>query len=185
MHLIGENGMNSKLASLDCIPWQRMTTAYGRGTDIPQLIEEGQYHELANLIEHQGTLWQVTPWVLLVLLQKLADRARQPEQITENEMTPYAAVASALAFQDMEAGQAVDKMENLLEEKYLWPESEEEDEEQWEEGEPPGYDPIPFFSYYYYSFDFLKQAVPTFTAIKNGNRQLAPTIDEILQLFAS
>ncbi|WP_044356392.1 hypothetical protein [Paenibacillus sp. E194] len=177
--------MNSKLASLDCIPWQRMTTAYGRGTDIPQLIEEGQYHELANLIEHQGTLWQVTPWVMLVLLQKLADRARQPDQITENEMTPYAAVASALAFQDMEAGQAVDKMEDLLEEKYLWPESEEEDEEQWEEGEPLGYDPIPFFSYYYYSYDILKQAVPTFTAIKNGNRQLAPTIDEILQLFAS
>ncbi|GIO45393.1 hypothetical protein J34TS1_01580 [Paenibacillus azoreducens] len=25
------------------IPWQRLTTAYGRGTDIPRLIETRQY----------------------------------------------------------------------------------------------------------------------------------------------
>lgn len=177
--------MNSKFVSLGCIPWQRLTTPYGRGTDIPHLIEAGKYNELANLIEHQGTLWQVTPWVMLALLQELVERARQPGRITENELKPYTAVASALAFQDMEAGQTVDNMEDLLKEKYLWPESEEEDEDLWEEGEPPGYDPLPFFSYYYYSCDLLKQAVPTFIAIKNDNHQLAPTIDELLQLFAS
>ncbi|MEW9107569.1 hypothetical protein [Paenibacillus sp.] len=49
----------------------------------------------------------------------------------------------------------------------------------------PEYDPLSFFIYYYYSFDLLKQAMSTFTAIKNGNHQLAPTIDELLQLFTS
>jgi len=56
------------------IPWQQLTTPYGRGTAIPQLIEQEQYQKLAELIEHQGTLWQVTPWVLLILLKKLANK---------------------------------------------------------------------------------------------------------------
>ncbi|MEK5484771.1 MULTISPECIES: hypothetical protein [Lysinibacillus] len=40
------------------IPWLQLTTPYGRGTAIPQLIEQEQYIELAELVEHQGTLWQ-------------------------------------------------------------------------------------------------------------------------------
>ncbi|WP_338652275.1 hypothetical protein [Lysinibacillus sp. Y5S-8] len=63
--------LNEQISS---IPWLQLTTPYGRGTAIPQLIEQEQYTELAELVEHQGTLWQVTPWVLLVLLKKLASK---------------------------------------------------------------------------------------------------------------
>ena len=58
------------------IPWRQLTTPYGRGTAIPQLIEQEQYTQLADLIEHQGTLWQVTPWVLLILLKSLKVKNR-------------------------------------------------------------------------------------------------------------
>ncbi|MDL1163074.1 hypothetical protein PAEVO_61750 [Paenibacillus sp. GM2FR] len=60
--------MHALAQTVTSVPWQRLTTAYGRGTDIPRLLETGQYKELANLIEHQGTLWQTTPWALLMLL---------------------------------------------------------------------------------------------------------------------
>lgn len=59
------------------IPWQQLTTPYGRGAAIPQLIEEENYRQLAELIEHQGTLWQVTPWVLLILLKKLGSQDKE------------------------------------------------------------------------------------------------------------
>ncbi|RAR44458.1 hypothetical protein [Paenibacillus sp. MDMC362] len=53
--------MNALSQSVTSIPWQRLTTAYGRGTEIPRLMETGQYEELANLIEHQGTIWCEKP----------------------------------------------------------------------------------------------------------------------------
>ncbi|OPA75373.1 hypothetical protein BVG16_21250 [Paenibacillus selenitireducens] len=165
------------------IPWQRLTTAYGRGTDIPQLIETGQYKALADLIEHQSTLWQVTPWVLLELLRELANRKTEPEKVSLDEIELYIAVASCFTEQDMESGQPITSMSELLDEKYLWPVDDQEDEEMWEEEEPPGYESEAFFSYYYVSYSLLKQAEPVFTAIMNGNDQLAPTLRELLLLL--
>ncbi|HEY4390026.1 MAG TPA: hypothetical protein VGN02_01615 [Paenibacillus sp.] len=160
------------------IPWQRMTTAYGRGTDIPVLIETGQYEELANLIEHQSTLWQTTPWVLLVLLDQLAEK--KPERVTSQEIDLYLAVASAILVDHMDPLNTVETMEGLLAEEYLWPEDEEDDEILWEEEEPPGYEERPFFSYYYFSYLLLKEAIPVFVEIMKSNDQLAPAIRELL-----
>lgn len=47
------------------IPWQRLTTAYGRGTELPALMAARAYEKIAPLIEHQSTLWQVTPTLSL------------------------------------------------------------------------------------------------------------------------
>lgn len=163
------------------VPWQRLTTAYGRGTDIPRLMETGQYEELANLIEHQGTLWQTTPWVLLVLLRELAKQT--PQNVSSKEVELYLAVASAITVEYMDSQNTVETMNELVDEKYLWPENEEEDELLWEEEEPQGYEQKAFFSYYYFSYLLLKDAVPVFTAIMNGNDQLAPAIRELLLLI--
>ncbi|UIO42498.1 hypothetical protein LOY85_27545 [Brevibacillus brevis] len=175
--------MNSLTHLTNNIPWQRLTTAYGRGTDIPQLIQTGQYEELANLIEHQSTLWQTTPWVLLILLQKLSKQ--KPEQVSLQEIQLYLAVASAINVDEMDLQNAVETMNELLNEKYLWPEDEEDDELWWEEEEPRGYEQEAFFSYFSYSYLLLKDAIPVFTAIMEENDKLAPAIQELLLMLQS
>ncbi|NRR03902.1 hypothetical protein HP570_16915 [Brevibacillus sp. RS1.1] len=175
--------MNSLTHLTNNIPWQRLTTAYGRGTDIPQLIQTGQYEELANLIEHQSTLWQTTPWVLLILLQKLSKQ--KPEQVSLQEIQLYMAVASAINVDEMDLQNAVETMNELLDEKYLWPEDEEDDELWWEEEEPRGYEQEAFFSYYSFSYLLLKDAIPVFTAIMEENEKLAPAIQELLLMLQS
>jgi len=163
------------------IPWQRLTTPYGRGTDIPRLIETGQFETLAELAEHQGTLWQVTPWVLLELLRNLEGRG--PREAASGEIRVCLNVASALSGQDLGSEKPVASMGELLNETYLWPEDEEEDELEWERGEPMGYDPEAFFSYYYYSASLLKQARPLFEEIMRVNSDLAPEVQELLELL--
>ncbi|MFF0830245.1 hypothetical protein ACFYU8_25570 [Brevibacillus sp. NPDC003359] len=173
--------MNTLPLTTTSIPWQRLTTAYGRGTDIPRLIETGQYDELTNLIEHQSTLWQTTPWVLLILLQELAKQ--KPEQVSLEEIELYLAVASAIPVDDMDSQNTVESMDGLLDEKYLWPENEADDELWWEEEEPRGYEQESFFSYFSFSYLLLKGAIPVFTAIEEGNDKLAPTIRELLLML--
>lgn len=163
------------------VPWYRLTTAYGRGTDIPLFIKEKQYASLAGLIEHQGTLWQVTPWTILVLMEKL--RTVEPVQVSIEEIDLYLAVASALANQDIRDVGLISSMDELLDDKYLWPEKEDGDEEEWEEEEPRGYEPDPFYGYYYFSGVLLKQDEAEFTRIMNGNEDLAPRIRELLALL--
>ena len=55
------------------VPWHRLTTAYGRGTDFPvhlavleqmgdlASVKESLY-ELTTNMEHQSTLWHATPF---------------------------------------------------------------------------------------------------------------------------
>lgn len=163
------------------IPWQRLTTAYGRGSDLPVLIDQGEYDEIANLIEHQSTLWQVTPWVLLFMLRDL--KQKTPEGVTAGEINLYGCVAEALSERDLETVQSVAQMSMLLDDQYLWPEDEEEDELFWEEEEPPGYEELPFSSYYVYSYRLLKEAVPVFERIGRENQNLSEGISELIEIL--
>ncbi|MEK8126555.1 hypothetical protein WMW72_01385 [Paenibacillus filicis] len=159
------------------VPWQRLTTPYGRGTELPALLAERRYPEIANLIEHQSTLWQVTPWVLLFLLRELD--SREPEQVETEEIRLYAAVAASVG--DAGEGEPVPAMSDLLDARYWWPESEEDDDGGWEEGEPPGYDQTAFYSYYAYSGRLLVQALPLFRTIRKGQETLAAEIDGLIE----
>lgn len=173
--------MNVLTHTTASVPWQRLTTAYGRGTDIPRLLETRQYNELASLIEHQGTLWQTTPWALLMLLRELAKQ--KPEQVSSDELELYLSVASAITVEYMDSPQTVETMDKLLDEKYLWPEDDEEDDWRWEEEEPPGYEAEIFIRYYYFSYVLLQEAAPIFRAIMNGNDQHTDIISELLALI--
>lgn len=171
--------------TLGSIPWQRITTAYGRGTEIPQLIADKKYREISELIEHQGTLWQVTPWVLRVLLQEL--REKQPEQISADEVNLYLAVAEVIPIEELslDSSIAVKTMDLLLDEKYLWPVDEEEDELEWEEEEAIGYDIQAFRSYYYFSYVLLQEALPVFKRIlaEHGDDDIRSDIEELIALL--
>lgn len=163
------------------IPWQQLTTPYGRGTAIPQLIEQEQYQQLAELIEHQGTLWQVTPWVLLILLKKLA--SKNTEDISLQVIELYLAVAQAITEEYLDSAHTVQTMQELLDVKYLWTADEEDDELEWEEETPRGYEQQAFLGYYYFSHLLLQEALPIFTAINAHNKEAAEDLDELLTLL--
>lgn len=163
------------------IPWQQLTTPFGRGAAIPQLIEQEQYQQLAELIEHQGTLWQVTPWVLLILLKKLA--SKNTEDISLQEIELYLAVAQAITENYLDSAHTVQTMQELLDVKYLWTEDEEDDELEWEEETPRGYEQQAFLGYYYFSHLLLQEALPIFTAINAHNKEAAEDLDELLTLL--
>ncbi|MGE8205511.1 hypothetical protein ACQKP0_13200 [Heyndrickxia sp. NPDC080065] len=163
---------------VDDIPWQRLTTPYGRGSDLPRLMEKGQYDEIQELIEHQGTLWQVTPWVLLFLLREL--KRKQAEEVTLAELQLYCFVADSLIGRELDSISHVEQLGLLLEESYLWPSTDEEDELIWEEEEPRGYTELPFSSYYYYSALLLKDAIPYFERLRVENTALTIQVLELL-----
>ncbi|KNB72089.1 hypothetical protein ADS79_22275 [Brevibacillus reuszeri] len=161
------------------VPWQRLTTAYGRGSELPLLMDQGNFEEIANLIEHQSTLWQVTPWVLLFMLRDL--KTKQPEDVMPEEINCYLCVTDALSGRDVEEWEPVAQMTSLLNDEFLWPEDEEEDELLWEDEEPPGYAEHPFTSYYYYSYQLLRDAVPVFENVQAHNQNIAEVVSELLK----
>ena len=75
------------------VPWHRLTTAYGRGTDFPAhltvleqmrdlaSVKESLY-ELTTNMEHQSTLWHATPFGMVflsrILEKALADSGQNP-----------------------------------------------------------------------------------------------------------
>ena len=75
------------------VPWHRLTTAYGRGTDFPAhltvleqmrdlaSVKESLY-ELTTNMEHQSTLWHATPFGMVFLSRipekALADSGQNP-----------------------------------------------------------------------------------------------------------
>ncbi|WP_042476827.1 hypothetical protein [Bacillus ndiopicus] len=164
---------------ISTIPWHRLTTAYGRGTEIPELIKAEKYNELSQLIEHQGTLWQVTPWALQQLLHTLPNR-----KITEEELQLYIAAASAFTWEKL-ASNPVSHMDELLQEKWLWSEDDEEDEEEWEEEEPRGYEQSAFISYYVYSEYQIREAIPIFQNIAQKRKDLVQSLTELFDLLES
>jgi hypothetical protein len=116
-----------------------------------------------------------------MLLRELAKQ--KPEQVSSDELELYLSVASAITVEYMDSPQTVETMDTLLDEKYLWPEDDEEDDLRWEEEEPPGYEAEIFISYYYFSYVLLQEAAPIFRAIMNGNDQHTDIISELLALI--
>ena len=82
------------------VPWHRLTTAYGRGTDFPAhlavleqmrdlaSVKESLY-ELTTNMEHQSTLWHATPFGM-VFLSRLLEKALA--ESGQNPVTHFLAV---------------------------------------------------------------------------------------------
>ena len=73
------------------VPWHRLTTAYGRGTDFPKHFEslskmddlksvKNALYELTTNMEHQSTLWHSTPFAMIFLSRILLDALKKSEQ---------------------------------------------------------------------------------------------------------
>ena len=127
------------------VPWHRLTTAYGRGTDFPEHLAvlermddresvETSLYELTTNMEHQGTLWHATPFGMVficrILERALSESGRNPvARFLAGELLDFTACILQ-CFHDgdgMEHAGPLPRFSDMLREEYLW--SEEYDEE--------------------------------------------------------
>ena len=155
---------------LSDVPWHRLTTPYGRGTDFPALFAvleqkknlktiQNALQKLLSNIEHQSTLWHVTPFSMVflsrILEKALADSGQNPAaHFLAGELLDFFSFILQ-CFHDgdeMEHASPLPCFSDLLKEEYLWSEEydEEEDEMRYEEDEV--FPDDLFYSFYYYSW---------------------------------
>lgn len=158
---------------VDEIPWHRITTAYGRATEFPQYLRvmwdmadkvevKKALNEVANNIEHQGTLWHSTPFAMIFLVRifrkAISEKGNNEmaDFITEQLLNFFDVVAEC--YHDAEEMEHADQLpffSDMLKEEYLWSEeySEEKDIMRYEEEEV--FPDRLFYSFYYYSYQCL------------------------------
>ena len=156
------------------VPWHRLTTAYGRGTEFPAhlavleqmrdlaSVKESLY-ELTTNMEHQSTLWHATPFGMVFMCRifekALADSGQNPAaHFLAGELLDFFSCILQ-CFHDgdeMEHAEPLPLFSDLLKEEYLWSEEydEEEDEMRYEEDEV--FPDDLFYSFYYYSWQAVK-----------------------------
>ena len=129
-----------------------------------------------NEIEHQGTLWHATPFALLFLARIFMQARAEADKFANKERNDGAEFIAAslgefFAFilkicddaDKMEHAAPLANFSDMLAEKYLWPQSDEDDEELWDDG---FYDDEIFYSFYYYSRAVLKSMGVDFARFK-------------------
>ncbi len=151
------------------IPWSRLGTPYGSGEDFPEYFEilenlenktekqiKWAIEEISSEIEHQGTLWPVTPFAMVFLMRIFK---RIVSKIQENELffhladeLIYIFVTIAESYditKEMGDSKPLYHFSDMLKEEYLWPEDCDEDDMDYDFPEDL------FYSVYYYSYQIL------------------------------
>lgn len=183
----------------DEIPWGRLTTAYGRADGIPAFLKDLRemqdmeavktaLTEICVNIEHQDTLWQATPFAMIFLVRIFEHALGKAE---ENEIARYIVEQLldffALIAECAREGEAIEhelplsSFSAMLDEKYLWPEEydEEEDDARWEDGDCFPDDLL--YSFYFYSYQVLQTKKEVFS--NAGQPALEKTVKQLLQLL--
>ena len=161
--------------TLEGVPWHRLTTPYGRGDELPKLLKdlsslknresvESSVRKISHLIEHQGTLWHVTPFATVFLARifrsALADASTNPvaHQVVDHIGELFAVLLESVRdAQKLEHADPLPKFVDLLTENSLWPDDEEDDELRWEEEEV--FSDSMFYSFWFYTKEVLTNAL--------------------------
>ena len=179
------------------IPWNRLTTSYGRGTDFPNQFDvlwnmesiesvDAAGEELALNIEHQSTLWHATPFAMIFLL-RIFKKAK--EESVHNEVAQYLEeqlvelfTVIAECIRDglmLEHADPLPNFEDMLNEEYLWSEEYDEEEDVLRYEEDDVFPDDLFFSFYYYSLQVLLLAIPLLDKSHEGEANLLDLLTEI------
>ena len=180
------------------VPWHRLTTAYGRGTEFPAYLTVlEQMHDLSSVkeslyeltinMEHQSTLWHATPFGMVflsrILEKALKESGKNPvAHFLAGELLDFFACILQ-CFHDgdgMEHAEPLPLFSALLKEEYLWPEEydEEEDEMRYEEDEV--FPDDLFYSFYYFSW----QAVLAYrNVLEQASEEFAESAVAVLELL--
>ena len=172
------------------IPWHRLTTSYGRGTDFPNQFDvlwkmnsietiDVAGEDIALNIEHQSTLWHATPFAMIFLLRIFK---KTQEESAQNEVAHYLAeqlvelfTVIAECIRDgllLEHADPLPCFEDMLNEEYLWSEEYDEDEDVLRYEEEDVFPDDLFFSFYYYSLQALLLAIPLLDTSDEGEAKL-------------
>ncbi len=136
------------------IPWNRIVGCYSRATNFPTLISKltsnnhierkNALNEISLNIEHQSTLYVVTPLTLIFLFRVL--NFRKKIETDETICVEYVGSILNLILRILNivklnldnieiSNPKIENLKGLLSEKYLWKEYENEEQEEinWEE----------------------------------------------------
>ena len=179
------------------IPWHRLTTSYGRGTDFPNQFDvlwkmdsiegvDAAGEDIALNIEHQSTLWHAIPFAMIFLLRifkkALEERAHNEvaQYLAEQLVDLFTVIAECIRDGLMlEHADPLPSFEAMLNEEYLWSEEYDEDEDVLRYEEEDVFPDDLFFSFYYYSLQVLSLAIPLLDKSHEGEANLIDLLTEI------
>ena len=171
--MMADNNNFIQTVKSDEIPWQRLTTAYGRASGFPKYFDvlskmkdleaiNNAGEEIAINIEHQSTLWHSTPFALIFLgrIFKQALDIRKQDNIADylaNELLElFIKVAEAIkGAEGLEHADQLPYFSDLLKEEYLWSEEYDEDADELRYESDEVFPDDLFYSFYYYSYQVL------------------------------
>lgn len=165
---------------LNDIPWERLSTPYETAVDFPewfrQMTDENPAlaadaaHDIALNIEHQSTLWQVTPFAMIILDRLLSAAIEKYTHTKDDDdklvikhiLEIYVPVFETVDFMNRAIGrlQALPHFSDMLKDDYLLPEpkffeNDEDPEEALEAYLEGFYTEMPeelFYSFFYYAW---------------------------------
>ena len=171
--MMADNNNFIQTVKSDEIPWQRLTTAYGRATGFPQYFDilskmedleaiNNAGEEIAINIEHQSTFWHSTPFALIFLgriFKQALDRRKQDniaDYLANELLELFIEVAEAIkGAEGLEHADQLPYFSDLLKEEYLWSEEYDEDADELRYESDEVFPDDLFYSFYYYSYQVL------------------------------
>ena len=171
--MMADNNNFIQTVKSDEIPWQRLTTAYGRASGFPKYFDvlskmkdleaiNNAGEEIAINIEHQSTLWHSTPFALIFLgriFKQALDRRKQDniaDYLANELLELFIEVAEAIkGAEGLEHADQLPYFSDLLKEEYLWSEKYDEDADELRYESDEVFPDDLFYSFYYYSHQVL------------------------------
>ncbi len=134
-----ELAKSDRLKTLLDVPWVNIVHSYGRASDFPEQVktvlqgDQSVYLTIANNMEHQGTIWPATPFMLRVLLELLNHQEANREKILNICIRVYDACLDFLSHDG--SLQTIPNINAILETIHLWEDyiDEEQDGILWED----------------------------------------------------
>lgn len=181
---------------LEGVPWHRLTTPYGRGDELPKLLKdlsslknresvESSVRKISHLIEHQGTLWHVTPFatVFLARIFKRALASASTDPVAHQAVNHIGELFTVLLesirdAQTLEHADPLPTFADLLTEDSLWPDDEEDDELRWEEEDV--FSDSMFYSFWFYTKEVLADALNGLGEVPQESAESISSLKELL-----
>lgn len=182
--------------TLEGVPWHRLTTPYDRGDELPKLLKdlsslknresvESSVRKISHLIEHQGTLWHVTPFatVFLARIFKRALASASTDPVAHQAVNHIGELFTVLLesirdAQTLEHADPLPTFADLLTEDSLWPDDEEDDELRWEEEDV--FSDSMFYSFWFYTKEVLADALNGLGEVPQESAESISSLKELL-----
>ena len=151
------------------IPWHRLTTSYGRGTDFPNQFDVLWKMDSIEAVDVAGE-----DIALNIEQNKVAHYLA--EQLVELFTVIVECIRDGLL---LEHADPLPCFEDMLNEEYLWSEEYDEDEDVLRYEEEDVFPDDLFFSFYYYSLQVLLLCKPLLNKANEGEANLLELLTEI------